>query len=190
MVFMTAPNPFEPSFMPPQQTRARMIFVGVTLLVLGVLAILTPLVSTLVATIVIGILLIVGGCLRLFHVFGESRPQSTAWLIVSSILYICAGAAVLWNPLIGTLSLTLVIGTFLVVGAVSKAIHAYQYRGTHTSGWLIFDAIIGGALGILLVAGLPTTAFWALGAIVGVDLIVGGIAFLGLASQPSIASIR
>ncbi len=160
-----------------------MTFVGVTLLVLGILAILTPLVSTLVATIVIGVLLVVGGILRLFHVFGDKQPQSTGWLIVSSILYIGAGAVVLWRPLIGTLSLTLVVGTFFVVGAVSKAIHAYQYRGTYSSGWLIFDAIIGGLLGILLIAGLPITAFWALGVIVGVDLIMGGVSFLALSSS-------
>ncbi len=159
-----------------------MTFVGVTLLVLGVIAILTPIASTLVATIVIGVLLIVGGALRLFHGFGAQRPQSTGWLIVSSILYIGAGAVVLWRPLIGTLSLTIVLGSFFVIGAVSKAIHAYQFRGTHTSTWLIFDAIIGGVLGILLLADLPTTVFWALGVIVGVDLIMGGVAFLALSS--------
>ena len=187
---MSAPNPFEPSFMPHPQTRTRMTIVGVTLLVLGVVAILTPIASTLVATIVIGVLLIVGGFLRLFHGFSEQRPQSTGWLIVSSILYIAGGAVVLWRPLIGTLSLTLVLGTFFVIGAVSKAIHAYQFRGTNTSGWLIFDAIIGGLLGMLLLIGLPTTAFWALGVIVGVDLIMGGVAFLGLLSPQVSTSSR
>lgn len=160
-----------------------MTFLGVTLLVLGIIAILTPIVSTLVATIVIGVLLIVGGFVRLFHVFGEKGPQSTGWLVVSSILYIAAGAVILWRPLIGTLSLTLVLGTFFIAGAISKAIHAYQFRATHSSGWLVFDAIISGLLGILLLMGLPTTAFWALGVIVGVDLIMGGVSSLALSSS-------
>lgn len=151
-------------------------------MVLGVIAILAPIASTFVAAIVIGIMLIAGGILRLFHSFGGKRQQSTAWLVISSLLYMAAGVAVLWRPLIGTLSLTLVVGTFFVVGAVSKAIHAYQYRGTHSSGWLLFDAIISGLLGILLLVGLPTTAFWALGVIVGVDLMMAGVAWLALSS--------
>lgn len=159
-----------------------MTFVGITLLALGVIAILAPIASTYVATIVIGVLLIAGGIVRLFHGLDERHRHAVGWLIVSSILYVGAGAAVLWAPLIGTLSLTLVVGTLFVVGAVSKAIRSYQFRGTGASGWLLFDAIVSGGLGLLLLAGLPATAFWALGVIVGVDLIMGGIAVLGATS--------
>jgi len=187
---MTVPNPIHPSPSPLEQARHRMTFVGVTLMVLGVIAILAPIASTLVATIVIGIMLIAGGILRLFHGFSENRTQSIVWLVISSLLYIAAGAAVLWRPLIGTLSLAVAVGIFFVVGAISKAIHAYQYRGTHSSGWLLFDAVVSGFLGILLLAGLPMTAFWALGIIVGVDLITAGIAALALSSPRSPASLQ
>ncbi|MBK9265851.1 MAG: DUF308 domain-containing protein [Polyangiaceae bacterium] len=178
---MTVPNPFKPSFTSDEQTRGRMTFVGITLLVLGVIAILAPIASTFVAAIVIGVLLIAGGVLRLFHGFEDPRRHGIGWLIVSSILYVLAGIAILWTPLIGALSLTLVIGVLFVVSAVSKAIRSFQFRGTGSSGWLLFDAVISGALGILLVAGLPGTAFWTLGVIVGVDLIMGGIISLGMA---------
>lgn len=157
-----------------------MTFVGVMFLVLGVLALLAPIASTFVATIVIGIMLIAGGVLRFFHAFEDRRRHSIGWLILTSIFYVGAGLAVLWRPLIGSLSLMVVIGTLFIVGAISKLIHAYQFRGTRPSGWLVFDAIISAGLGILLLAGLPSTAFWALGVIVGVDLIIAGITWLAI----------
>jgi uncharacterized membrane protein HdeD (DUF308 family) len=179
---MATQDPFKPPIMSLEQTRGRLTFLGVALLVLGVLAILAPIASTFVATMVIGVLLVVGGVLRLFHASEGRKRHNIVWLVFSSILYILAGLAVLWRPLIGTLSMTAVVGAFFVVSAVSKAIHAYQFKGTGTSGWLLVDAVISGLLGVLLLAGLPTTAFWALGVIVGVDLIMGGIALLALAS--------
>jgi uncharacterized membrane protein HdeD (DUF308 family) len=182
---MDTRDPFKPSFMSLEQTRGRLTFMGVALIVLGVLAILAPIASTVIATIIIGVMLVAGGVLRLFHASERRKLHSVGWLVFSSILYILAGLAVLWRPLIGSLSVTAVVGAFFVVGAVSKAIHAYQFKGTGTSGWLIFDAVISGFLGILLLAGLPLTAFWALGVIVGVDLIMGGVALLALASPRS-----
>jgi len=182
---MSTQDPFKPSFMSLEQTRGRLTFLGVALVVLGVLAILAPIASTVVATLVIGVLLIAGGIVRLFNASEGRKRHSIGWLVFSSILYILAGLAIVWRPLIGTLSMTAVVGAFFVVSAVSKAIHAYQFKGTGSSGWLIFDAILSAALGILLLAGLPTTAFWALGVIVGVDLIMGGVALLAAASPRS-----
>lgn len=161
------------------------MFLGVALLVLGVLAILAPIASTYIATMLIGVLLIAGGVLRLFHASEGRKRYSVAWLVFSSILYILAGLAILWKPLLGTLSMTAVVGAFFVVSGISKAIHAYQFKGLGSTGWLVFDAVLSGILGILLLAGLPTTAFWALGVIVGVDLIVGGISLLAVASPRS-----
>lgn len=186
---MTAPNPIHPTLGPMERARLRMTFVGVTLMVLGVIALLAPIASTFVAAIVIGILLIAGGVLRLFQSFGDKR-QNIVWLVLSSLLYVAAGVVVLWRPLLGTLSLTMLVGAFFVVGAISKAIHAYQYRGTHSSGWLLFDALISGILGIVLLAGLPTTAFWALGVIVGVDLMMAGVAWIALSSPRRTVSTR
>src|SRR4051794_2929615 len=104
---MTVPNPSRPSFSF-EQTRGRMTLVGIALLIFGVIAILAPVASTFVATILIGVLLIAGGIVRLFHGFEIRHEHSIGWLVVSSILYIGAGLAMLWRPLIGSLSLTLV----------------------------------------------------------------------------------
>jgi uncharacterized membrane protein HdeD (DUF308 family) len=179
---MTVPNPFKPSFTSLEQVRTRMTFVGIALLVLGVFSILAPIASTYVATMVIGVLLIAGGILRFVHGYEARHELSMFWLVVSSLFYVAAGFVMLWRPLIGSLSLTLVIGAFFLISGVAKAIRSYRPIGGF-SGWMLFDGVLSVFLGILLLAGLPTTVFWALGVIVGVDLIMGGIAVLALSSS-------
>jgi uncharacterized membrane protein HdeD (DUF308 family) len=188
---MTDPKPIkplEPSSMAIERVRGRMTFEGLALLVLGVIAILTPIASTYIATIVSGVLLIAGGILRVIHGFEHRYRPGIGWLVLSSILYIGAGAAVLWAPLLGALSLTLVVGACFVLSALSKAIRSYQVRDSGATGWLLFDAIISAILGILLLAGLPSTAFVGLGIIVGLDLIIGGITMIGMMSRAKGAS--
>ncbi|MBK9259853.1 MAG: DUF308 domain-containing protein [Polyangiaceae bacterium] len=141
---------------------------------------LAPLASTYIATILIGVFLVAGGILRVVHGFEHRYRPGIGWLVLSAVFYIGAGAAILWAPLIGALSLTVVVGAFFILSAVSKAIRAYQVRESRATGWLLFDAIVSAFLGILLLAGFPSTAFWALGIIVGMDLIIGGITMIGL----------
>jgi len=166
-----------------EAARRHATVLGVALVVLGVLAILAPVAATVASTILIGVLLLAGGAVRIVHAFGERHEKGFGWLLVSSILYVCGGIAVLWAPLISMLSLTMVLGVFFVVSGVSKGIRALQLHGGEHVGWLIFDGLITVGLGILLLAGLPMTAFWALGVIVGVDLIIGGAMLLGLSGK-------
>lgn len=183
---MTEPQqgkPFEPSFMSVEQIRGRMTIEGIALLVLGVVAILTPLASTYVATLIIGIVLIANGILRVAHGFEHRYRLGIGWLVASSIMYVCVGAAVLWAPLRGAFSVTHVVGAFFVLGAVAKAVRSYQVRDSGATAWLLLDALVGAFLGILLLAGSPSTTFWMLGTAVGVDLIIGGITLIGLLSR-------
>ncbi len=181
---VTDPKPtkplLEPSFLSVEQIRGRMTLEGIALLVLGAVALLTPLFSTYIATLVIGLALIADGVLRVLHGVEHRYRPGMGWLVLSSILYVCAGATVLWEPLRGAFSVTHVVGAFFVLSAVARAIRSYQVRGGDATGWLLFDAIISAFLGVLLITGLHNMAFWGLGIIVGVDLIIGGTTLLGM----------
>lgn len=173
-----------------EQIRGRMTIEGIALLVLGVVAILTPLASTYIATLIIGILLIADGILRVMHGFEHRYRPGIGWLVASSILYVSAGAIVLWEPLRGAFSVTQVVGAFFVLGAVAKAIRSYQVRDSGATVWLLFDAIISAFLGIFLLTGLHGMASWGLGIIVGVDLIIGGTTLIGMLSRAKGAPTR
>jgi uncharacterized membrane protein HdeD (DUF308 family) len=173
-----------------EQIRGRITFEGITLLVLGAVAILAPLASTYVATFIIGILLVADGILRVLHGLEHQYRPGIGWLVASSILYVGAGAVVLWAPFLGASSLTPVVGAFFVLSAVAKAIRAYQVRDAGATSWLLFDAIISAFLGVFLFIGLPSMGFWGLGIIVGVDLIIGGTTLIGMLSRAKGAPSR
>jgi len=163
--------------------RAWFIALGIGLILLGVLAIVIPFVATLATTLFIGWLLIIGGIAHAIHAFQNRRWAGFAWAIVSAILYVIAGILVVANPLVGTLTLTLVLAGFFIVNGVVKIIRALQHRAMSSWGWLLFDGIITLALGALIVAQWPATAVWAIGLLVGIELLLGGFSMVLLGSM-------
>jgi uncharacterized membrane protein HdeD (DUF308 family) len=172
------------AFQPRSRTHDRLLLLGIGLLVLGVLSILAPLAASLAATIIIGVALAVSGVIRFVHSFEERQSPGFAWHLLSSIIYFAAGVVLLANPLAGMFTLTLVLGILFVISGFLKFVRSLQLRSVPGWGFIMFDGIVTFVLGVILWAGLPGTALWALGIIVGVDLVVGGAALLGGAGRP------
>src|SRR5437773_6633069 len=100
--------------------RAWFLALGVGLLLLGILAIAVPFVATLATTLFIGWLLIVGGVAQAVHAFQNRRWAGFPWAVVSSVLYVIAGILVVANPLVGTLTLTLILAGFFLANGLVK----------------------------------------------------------------------
>ena len=102
---------------------------------------------------------------------------------MSAVLGIVVGAVLLASPLTGAFSLTLVlVAFFLVEGAVSIMFaldHKRELSGQW--GWMLASGIIDLALAIMIFAGLPSTAAWAVGLLVGINMIFGGSALIAMA---------
>jgi uncharacterized membrane protein HdeD (DUF308 family) len=102
---------------------------------------------------------------------------------LSAVLGIVVGAVLLASPLTGAFSLTLVlVAFFLVEGAVSIMFaldHKRELSGQW--GWMLASGIIDLALAIMIFAGLPSTAAWAVGLLVGINMIFGGSALIAMA---------
>ncbi|MCC6558124.1 MAG: HdeD family acid-resistance protein [Polyangiaceae bacterium] len=166
--------------------RAWFMWLGAVFAVLGGLAIFLPVAASLVTAIAIGLLMIVGGIFQGLHAIQNRRWGSSAWAIVSAVLYIAAGALVVAFPVTGTMTLTLVLATFFVANGALKIIRAAQHRTMAPWGWMLFDGLLSVALGALIWLHWPATGVWALGLLVGIDLIIGGLSmlFLGLGARP------
>jgi len=156
------------------------IALGIGLLLLGALAVVVPWVATLATTLFIGWLLIIGGVVHAVHAFQNRRWAGFPWAVVSSILYVIAGILVVANPIAGTLTLTLVMAFFFVIQGLIKVVRAIQLHGMPRWGWLLFDGIITVALGALIWARWPSTAVWAIGLLLGIELLFGGFSMLML----------
>jgi len=155
---------------------------GLVLLVLGLLAILIPPVATVSTTIVIGAVFFAGGVVGLISTFTGRRAPGFWWSLVSAALGIVVGLMLLVRPIAGAVSLTLVlIAFFLAEGVLSIFFGLAHRRHVSTWGWMVASGVVDLVLAGVLLAGLPGDAAWALGLLVGINLIFGGAALSALA---------
>ncbi|WP_438005341.1 HdeD family acid-resistance protein [Sorangium sp. So ce321] len=176
-----------------QENRGSFVGLGVALLVLGVLAILMPVVASLVSAVVIGSVLVVSGLLQGVHAVRNPRWANSSWSLVSALFQIVAGVLIVAFPVTGTMTLTLILAAFFFADGFLRIIRAIQHRGMAAWGWLLFDGLLSLALGVLIWWRWPSTAVWALGLLVGVNLIISGSSMLliGVSARPRpVASAR
>jgi len=156
---------------------------GIALIVLGTLAVLVPAIASVAATIVFGWILLLSGVVGLVATFRAQGSPGFVWSLVSAILGIAAGVILLAMPVQGALSLTAVLIAFLMVEGVATLLFALDHRKGSSGrwSWLLTSGIVDLVLGIILLAGLPGTAVWALGLLIGINMIFGGWSLVWMA---------
>lgn len=154
---------------------------GVILVLLGAVSIVLPGIATLATTITVGWLLVAGGIFGLISVFqsGSGSPGFW-WNLLTAILCVLAGAALLWNPIAAVQTLTIILAAYLLATGVSKALTALHYRGAIPKawGWMLFSAVVDIVLSAIIFMGLPGTAVWVIGLMVGINLLFTGFALI------------
>jgi uncharacterized membrane protein HdeD (DUF308 family) len=155
---------------------------GIVLVVLGGLAIVVPPIATLAVTILVGWLLLISGIVGLVTTFWMRGPGFW-WSLLSAILGIVAGGVLLARPVTGAVSLTLVLIAFFIIEGIASIMFSLQHRDDLPGGWswMLISGIVDLVLSALLFAGLPSTAAWAIGLLVGINLVFGGISLAVMA---------
>jgi uncharacterized membrane protein HdeD (DUF308 family) len=156
---------------------------GIILVILGIAAIALPPIATLAFTIIIGWVFLISGVVGLFTTFWARHVPGFWWSLISAIIGIAAGVVLLLWPITGTLSLTLVLIAFFVVEGIVSIMYAIEHRSQLTGrwGWMLVSGIIDLILAGIIFAGLPGTAVWALGLLVGINMLFGGAALIAMA---------
>jgi uncharacterized membrane protein HdeD (DUF308 family) len=154
---------------------------GLILIALGLFAIAMPYVATIAVELTVGWLLVIGGVLGLIASFsgGQSAPGFW-WNLLIAILSLLAGVALLWHPVAGTVTLTLILVAYLISGGVAKALMAINMRNPLPKawGWMLFSALVDIGLAVLIMSGWPGTAGWVIGLFVGINLLMTGVALV------------
>ena len=161
-----------------------MLFVieGFVLIVLGLLAIAIPPLATLGVTIFLGWLFLVSGAMGLVATFWGRAAPGFWWSLISALLAIAAGLVLVASPAGGAVSLTLVLIAFFVVEGVASIMYALDHRQQLSGpwGWMLFSGLIDLLLAVMILTGLPGSAAWALGLLVGINMLFGGSALIGM----------
>jgi len=154
------------------------IGLGLGLVILGIFAVMVPLIATFAVISLIGILFTIGGVMMIVHAFKWRTKHSFVTDTIIGVIYIVAGLLFLAYPVNGVYTLSLLLTAFFFASGILKIIHAIRMRQASRWGWMLFSGILSILLGILLLAGLPLTGFWLPGLIVGIDLIFTGCSLL------------
>jgi uncharacterized membrane protein HdeD (DUF308 family) len=156
---------------------------GVVLLILGIAAIIIPPLATLAVAIVVGWLLLISGVAGLVTTFWMRHAPGFWWSLLSGVLAIAAGVVLLAWPVSGAVSLTLVLIVFFLIEGVATIMFALDHKRELSGqwGWMLFSGIIDLILGGMIFVGLPATAAWAIGLLVGINMVFGGVALISMA---------
>jgi len=159
------------------------LFEGVVLVLLGFAAIVLPVVATLAFTLVIGWLFLISGGVGLVTTFWMRNAPGFWWALLSAIIALAAGVILILWPISGTVSLTLVLIAFFIVEGIATLMYAFEHRAQLSGrwGWMLASGIVDLILAGIIFAGLPGTAAWALGLLVGINMLFGGTAMIGMA---------
>jgi len=156
---------------------------GVLLAVLGLAAMIVPPLASLAVTIFIGWMFLISGIAGLALTFWARAMPGFWWSLISAVLALIAGIILLAQPVRGTYALTLVIGVYFLAEGVATIMYALAHR-RELSGrwaWLLIAGLVDILIAFIIISGLPGSAEWAIGLLVGISLVFGGASLIGMA---------
>jgi uncharacterized membrane protein HdeD (DUF308 family) len=156
---------------------------GIILALLGVAAIVVPPIAGLVTTVFVGLVLLAAGIVGLITTIQARGMPGFWWSLISAILAIIAGGLLIWNPILGMISLTSLMTGFFIADGIVTIFLSLRHRDKLVGRWqlLLVNGIIDLIIAGLIIWGLPGTLVWALGLLVGIDLVFGGTTLIAMA---------
>jgi len=164
----------------------RMTTFGIIAIILGILAMIAPVVAGLSIALFLGVLVVIGGIVRLVWAFqAGSLGEGILKFLLAGLTLVC-GMMLVANPLFASGFLTILLSLYFIVDGVSEIAVGLGTR----RGWFIFAGAVSILLGVLLWAQFPLSGAWALGILLGIKLLfIGLIMIMGGSAARSMASV-
>ncbi|MDB5616237.1 HdeD family acid-resistance protein [Tardiphaga sp.] len=159
------------------------LFEGIILVILGLAAILVPPIAGIAVTVMLAWMFLISGIAGLVMTFWARGTPGFWWSLASAVLGIGAGLILLAKPAQGLLTLTLVVGAYFLAEGVATIMYALQHRKELSDrwSWMAFSGLMDILIAFFIISGLPGSAEWAIGLLVGINLVIGGSSLIGLA---------
>lgn len=161
------------------------IAIAVLFILLGMFAIAEPFVAGLGVTLLVGWLLVFGGVAHFIAAFKGGGAKHVIMQVLVGLVYLIGGGYFLTHTIMGVSTLTLLLATVILVEGVLEFVAYFRLRGTEGSAWLLVNGIVTVLLGGLIWFHWPSSTVWAIGTLVGVNLLMTGFSrlMLGLAAR-------
>lgn len=164
-----------------QRTWKTLMAIGVLAIVIGCIAILVPAVASVGTAIFIGWILVIAGAFLVAGAFAAQTVGSVVLRLLWAFLTVIVGLWLIIEPHNGTLTLTLVLGIYFLFMGITRIGVAFAARGQQGAGLVGLSGIAGLLIGILVLVEFPSSADWAIGLLVGIDLIFAGWTLVSVA---------
>jgi uncharacterized membrane protein HdeD (DUF308 family) len=157
------------------------LFLGILLIVFGVICIAGSTAATYATVFVLGWLLLLGGIVSLIDAFMVRSWNGFLLFLLSALFRGFTGYLLLRYPRAGAVGLTMILASFLIVGGLFRAIGAATLK-LPSWGWSEASGIVSIVLGIMLLAQIPSSSMWFIGFVIGVDMVMEGVSLIGFAT--------
>jgi uncharacterized membrane protein HdeD (DUF308 family) len=156
---------------------------GIVLVLLGFAAVALPPLASLAITLLIGWIFLLSGIVGLYTTFAMRGAPGFVWSLVSALIGIAAGIVLLIWPASGVISLTLVLVAFFAIEGVASILFALDHKRELSGRWglMLVSGVLDLVIAGIVFAGLPGTAAWAIGLLVGINMVMGGAALIAMA---------
>src|SRR5689334_19493714 len=158
------------------------LFEGILLAVLGLAAMIVPPLASLAVTIFLGWMFLISGIGGLIVTFWARQMPGFWWSLFSAALAVLAGLILIAKPMQGVLTLTIVVGAYFLAEGVATIMYALEHRRELSErwSWLLASGLMDILIAFLIISGLPGSAEWAIGLLVGINLVLGGASLVGM----------
>lgn len=159
------------------------LFEGILLAVLGTAALILPPLASLATAIFLGWMFLISGIGGLIVTYWARNTPGFWWSLISAALAVLAGGILLARPIQAVLTLTIVLAAYFLAEGVATIMYALEHRRELSSrwSWLLISGVVDIAISFMVIMGLPSSAEWAIGVLVGINLLFGGATLIGMA---------
>jgi len=162
-----------------KSSRTVIIF-AVILILLGILSIIMPSSSGIAITVIVGVVFVIGGLIRTTFAFLTTSWGSAILRFLFGIIILVAGIWLIINPSMGMNVLTIYLAVIFIADGLSEILFSFFLKPLGGGSMMLLDGILGIVLGILIWVKWPASGDWAIGLLVGIKLVIDGIALLTL----------
>ena len=148
---------------------------GVIAIILGILAILAPGVAGLSVVFVLGLIVLVGGIVRIVWSFQAGGFGRGLGGFVIGVLTLICGLLLIVNPLFASGVLTIILALYFIIDGIFEITAGVQRRPEAGWGWLLFGGIVSLLLGAIIWSQYPLSGAWAMGILIGIKLFFIGL---------------
>ena len=151
------------------------IVTGIVILLLGLVAMGSPLIAGFSVVTMVGFVLLLGGLGQMMIAFNTGKGMHT---MISGVLAVVAGGYMLMSPESALALLTSLLAAYLLIAGIAEIVISFRAKAVRGSGWILFSGIVSILLAVMIFSQYPLSGTWAIGILLGVKMFISGLTLI------------